>query len=127
MTATKTEAAQALTLDSFWRWAAAHYNCILRAGSDQCVIYDQRYLHWHLIEEEQDLLVVQVVRGKDLVSELVIDARQVAYVESSVQDDENVLFELVGDVNGEPVPLYHFVMAHGFDDDAGRNPHEWTH
>ncbi len=124
---TFSENSQASSLEVFWRWASIHYNCILRAGSDQCIIYDQSYLHWHLIEEEDDLLIVQVIRGKDLIAELIIDARQVMYVESTIQDDNNVQFELITDVHGEPVPLYHFLMAHGYEDGEGRSAHEWTH
>lgn len=122
-----TEDAQALSVQKFWRWAAAHYNCILRAGSDQCVVYDQPYLHWHLIEEEDDLFVAQIIRGKDLITELVVDARQVVYVESTQQEDANVLFELIGNIGGEPVPLYHFVMAHGYESEEERTRSTWTH
>lgn len=118
---------QALSLEAFWRWAAAHYNCILRAGAEQCVIYDQPYLHWHLISEEDDLLIAQVIRGKDLITELVVDAQQVRYVESNTQEDGNVLFELVGEVQGEPLSLYHFLMAHGYEDETPQRRHEWTH
>jgi hypothetical protein len=118
---------QALSVQQFWRWAAAHYNCIIRAGSDQCVVYDQPYLHWHLIEEEDDLYIAQIIRGKDLITELVIDARQVVYVESVQQEDANVLFELIGNIEGEPIALYHFLMAHGYENEDDRARSKWTH
>jgi hypothetical protein len=117
---------QALTLPQFWRWLKLHYNCILRAGDDGCMIYDQPYLHWHLLEEEEDLLVVQVIRGKDLIAELIIDQRQIMYVEAVPQEDNNVLFDLIGAVEDEPVSLVHFLLAHAYEDE-GQDRHRWTH
>lgn len=116
---------QALTLAQFWRWLKLHYNCILRAGDDACVVYDQPYLHWHLLEED-DLLVVQIIRGKDLITELIIDQRQVMYVEAVPQEDNNVLFDLIGTGEGEPVSLINFLMSHGYEDE-GPDGHRWTH
>jgi hypothetical protein len=117
---------QALTLAQFWRWLKLHYNCILRAGDDGCVVYDQPYLHWHLLEEDDDLLVVQVIRGKDLITELVIDQRQVMYVEAVPQEDNNVLFDLIGTGEGEPVSLINFLMSHGYEEES-QDGHGWTH
>ena len=91
------------------------------------MLYDQEDLHWHLIEEEDELLVAQLVRGKSLIAELVIDARQITYVESAVQPDDTVLFQLVGDINGEPVPLYHFLMSHDYEEELARSGRQWTH
>ena len=116
-----------LELDAFWKWASAHYNCIVRAGSDSCVIYDQPYVHWHLAQERDGTLVVQLIRGKDLISELVIDPRQVMYVESRPDEEEQVLFELIVEAQGEAVPVYHFLMAHGYDDDQTGPRRGWTH
>jgi len=118
---------QALSIDQFWKWAAIHYNCILRAGNETILVFDYDYLHWHLVEEEDELLVVQIIRGKDIITELVIDRRMVMYVESNPQDDGNVLFELVGSVQGEPMALFHFLMSHGYEDEDERPAHKWTH
>ncbi len=115
-----------LSLADFWRWASYHYNCILRAGSDTCVVFDQPYLHWHLLQEPDGTLVVQTIRGKDLIAEIVVDPASVVYVESSPQEDDQVLFELFVETAEEPIPLFHFLMSHGFDEeqnDVGR----WTH
>ena len=71
--------------------------------------------------------MVQVIRGKDLISELVIDPRQVMYVESSPQEGDNVLFELIGGEEGEAFPIYHFLMAHGYDDESEEPSSRWTH
>jgi len=119
--------ATTLTLGIFWQWVGAHYNCIVRAGSDTCVFFDQPFLHWHLIEDLDGQLVAQLIRGKDLVGELVIDPRMVLYVEVTAQDDEQVLFELVVDSDGEPIPQFHFLMAHGYDEDQDAARRGWTH
>jgi hypothetical protein len=119
--------ANTLTLDAFWRWASAHYNCIIRAGSDSSVLYDQPYLHWHLLQEREGMLVAQLVRGKDLVAELVVDPRNVMYVESRPDEEDQVLFELIVEMQGEAVPFYHFLMAHGYDDDQDLPSRGWTH
>jgi len=118
---------QALSLDLFWRWLKIHYNCIVRAGGEGCVVYDQPYLHWHMIEEEDDLYIVQLIKGKDLITEIVIDARQIMYVESSSHEDNNVLFELIGTIQNEPVSLFHFMMAHGYEEEEERSSSRWTH
>lgn len=116
-----------ITLDAFWKWASAHYNCIIRAGSDSCVLYDQPYLHWHLAVEREGTLVAQLVRGKDLIAELVIDPRHVLYVEARPDEDEQVLFEVVVENEGEALPLYHFLMAHGYDEGQESASRGWTH
>jgi hypothetical protein len=114
-----------LAVEQFWHWLAMHYNCILRAGSDDCVIYDQNYLHWHLLEDEDGLWVVQIIRGKEVITELVIDRTQVLYVEVAEQEEEQVLFELMGSVDGEVRCFYHFLMAHGVESEPPS--HGWTH
>lgn len=117
---------QALSFEQFWGWLKIHYNCIVRAGGEGCVVYDQPYLHWHMLEEE-DLSIVQIIRGKDLITELVIEPRQVMYVESTLQEENNVLFELIGTIQDEPVSLFHFMMAHGYEEEEERIRPRWTH
>lgn len=117
-----------LSLQDFWSWAAYHYNCILRAGSDTCVIFDQPYMHWHLLQEPDGTLVVQTLRNKDLLAEIVIDPGHVMYVESTPQEEEQVLFELVvSGESGEVIPLFHFLMAHGYDEEQTVQGRGLTH
>lgn len=118
---------KALNLDEFWRWASMHYNCILRAGNDACVVFDHPYLHWHLTRED-GLLFVQLVRGKDLIAEFAIDPNLVLYVEATPQqEEEQVNFDLVANVDGEPLNIFHFLMAHGYDEDEDSQRRGWTH
>lgn len=118
---------RALTLEQFWSWAAIHYNCILRAGNDSCLVFDHPYIHWHLAREE-GLLFIQAIRGKDLLAEFAIDPNIVIYVESNPQpEEEQVIFDLVARVNGEPLSIFHFLMAHGYDEDEETSRRGWTH
>jgi len=114
------QAGTALALERFWKWLKDHSNCILRAGTQDCYLYDQDELHWHLGEGPDRNLWVQVMSGKQLVSELVIETASVLFVQAApdTETDEpgRFLFELVGGPKDEAYPLYHFLMAHGFDD-----------
>jgi hypothetical protein len=118
---------KALNLDQFWRWVTVHYNCIIRAGNDSCLLFDLPDLHWHLTRED-GLLYVQLIRAKDLIAELAIDPTVVLYVEATPQqEEEQVIFDLVADVDGEPMSVFHFLMAHGYDEAADAQRRSWTH
>ena len=58
--------------------------------------------------------VVQLVRGKDLVGEIVLDPRQVLAVQATPMEEGRYRFELVG--SGSDEALYFFVVAHGFEE-----------
>ncbi len=106
----------AFPFEAFWHWVTTHPNCILRAGTPEAVLYDDDDLHWHFAAEDASLLV-QVIRGKRLIGEIVVDPEQVAYVQEVPGDvpDEHT-FELVAESESEPFPAYFFVMAHGWDE-----------
>lgn len=108
-----------LTFDAFWQWLQDHPNCILRAGSADAVLFDHEDFHWMLLEEEDRRAVVQVIRGKNLVGELVVFGRDVQSVQVTPDpetgDRGHFLVELMDGGKGEPQSLYHFVMSHGVD------------
>ena len=106
-----------LTFDVFWKWLGSHPNCILRAGTPEAVIYDDDDLHWHFTSEEATTLLVQVLRGKRLIGELLLDPDQVTYVQgvAGPREDEHV-FELITEGEKDRVAAYFFVMAHGYED-----------
>ncbi len=115
------QAGTTLPFERFWRWLKQHVNCIVRAGTGDSWLHDQEAFHWHLEEDEQRSPVVQLVWGKLLVGEMVLDVRDVLYVQA-VPDPEagepgHFLFELVGG-GGEPYPVYHFLLAHGFEEEG---------
>ncbi len=115
------ETGATLSFDRFWRWLKRHANCILRAGTPESFLYDQDDLHWHLEEDEERVPTVQLLRGKQLLGEVVIEARDILFVQALPDPDGEqgqFLFELVGGGGDEPYPVYHFVLAHGFDEET---------
>jgi hypothetical protein len=110
---------QTLTFDRLWQWLQEHPNCILRCGSTEATLFDHEDFHWVFLEEEDRRAVVQLVKGKTLVGELVIPGRDVREVQV-LPDPEgasegHVLVELLGGPKEDPQPLYHFVMTHGME------------
>jgi hypothetical protein len=116
------ETGTTLPFDQFWRWLRQHANCIVRAGTVDTFLYDQDAFHWHLEEDEERNPVVQLVWAKSLVAEMVLDVRDVLYVEATPDESGEAghfLFELVGGSKEEPYAVYHFVMAHAFEEEGG--------
>ena len=78
-----------LSFGVFWEWLITHPNCILRAGTPEAAIFDDDDLHWHFATAAEDgTPVVQVLRGKRLIGELLLVPDQVSYVQGSVVEDE---------------------------------------
>ena len=116
------ETGTTLAFDAFWRWLRQHANCILRAGTVDTYLYDQDAFHWQLEEDEERNPVVQLVWAKQLVAELVLDVRDVLYVEATPDDagePGHFVFELMGGAKEEPYAVYHFVVAHAFEEEGG--------
>ncbi len=108
-----------LTFDRFWKWLLDHPNCILRAGTVDALFYDMEEFHWHLMEDEHHMPVVQIIRGKNLVGEIVIDTRDLLFVQVTPEtegDTNRFLFEVIGGPKGDTYAAYHFLMAHGFEE-----------
>jgi hypothetical protein len=114
------ETGTTIEFDRFWRWLKRHAGCILRAGTPDSYLYDQDDLHWHLEEDDDRVPVVQLMRGKQVLGELVLEVREVLFVQA-VPDPEGepgqFVFELVGG-GEEPYAVYHFLLAHGFEEEA---------
>lgn len=114
----------ALSFEDFWEWVVVHPNCILRAGVQNSVIYDDEDYHWHFAQDGPDTFMVQIIRGKRLVGEFVVYSESVAYVQILTGDQEGeVLFEAVAAEGSETPLACFFVMSHGFDVDMGESPH----
>jgi hypothetical protein len=112
-----------ITFDAFWSWIQDHPGCILRVGSADAVLFDDDDLHWVFMEEEDRRGVVQLIKGKNLVGELVLYGRNVHRVQV-VPDPESgdrghFLIELLDEGKEEPRVLYHFLVAHGIDQAVG--------
>jgi len=113
------ESGTTLPFDRFWRWLRQHVNCIVRAGNADAWLHDQEAFHWNLDEDEARNPLVQLVWGKLLVGEMAMDVREVLFVQATPEPSAQgqFLFELVAGGTGEPYPAYHFVLAHGFEEE----------
>jgi hypothetical protein len=108
----------ALTMDSFWKWLKEHANCVIQASTAEAHLYDQDDVHWHIAEELDRTLVVQLIRGKQMIAEIVMDPRDVLYIQSTADTarPERFVFEMVAGSKDETFVLCSFLMAHGFED-----------
>ena len=103
------------SFDAFWSWLLRHPNCIVRAGTPETQIFDDEDLHWHFANEGATLFV-QVIRGKRLMGELLIDPEAVAYVQAYGEEPEGEFaFELISETETDRVALYFFVLSHGME------------
>jgi len=120
---TKAETAPPLTFDRFWRWLLDHPNCVVRVGSDDCTLIDHDDLHWDFLEEEEGNVIVQLVKGKALLAELIIARRDVLFVQASLDVESAAqgywLFELIGGPKDETYAVAHVLMSHGMEQQQG--------
>jgi len=109
----------AIDFETFWAWVIQHPNCILRVNTPDAVLYDDEDLHWYLGPTE-GLLVIQVIRGKRLMGEIILDPERVTYVQDVGEEREGEhLFELISEQPTDRVAAYVFVLSHGLDESKG--------
>lgn len=112
-----------LPFETFWSWLVTHPNCVLRAGTPETILYDDEDLHWHFAAEGAQTLLIQVIRGKRLMGEILLEPEHVAYVEGTAGDREDeYVFELVTETESDRVASYFFVLTHGYDGEQAQ-PH----
>jgi len=112
-----------LPFEQFWGWLVTHPNCILRAGTPESVLYDDEDLHWHFASEAGAALLVQLVRGKRLTGELLVEPDQISYVQGYTGDREGeFVFECVLENESEQVASYFFVLTHGYETEGAFTP-----
>ncbi len=112
-----------LPFEAFWNWVVTHPNCILRAGTPEAVLYDDEDLHWHFAAEGGSTLLVQVLRGKRLMGELLVDSEQTTYVQAvQGQHDDEHLFELITETEKDRIVGCFFVLTHGYEDESTISP-----
>ena len=112
-----------LPFPTFWSWLMTHPNCILRAGTPEAVLYDDDDLHWHFAAEGDNTQLVQVLRGKTLVGELLLEPKQLSYVQAVPPENaDEHCFELMSDADGEPFVAFFFVLAHAWEDEPSHTP-----
>jgi hypothetical protein len=114
---------QTLAFEPFWGWLSGHPNCILRAGTPETVLYDDEDLHWHFAGEDNGTVLVQVLRGKRLIGELLVEPEQVAYVQASAGEEEGeFLFELIVENEADQMASWFFVLSHGYEAEGAFTP-----
>ena len=96
------ETGSTLTFEKFWRWVKRHPHCILRAGTADAFLYDQDDLHWRLDEDAARVPTVQLF---------------VQVTPDPEGEAGQFLFEVIGG-DAEPYPVYHFLLAHGFEEEG---------
>ncbi len=120
------ETGRTLTFDRFWRWLQDHPNCLIEAGTPDCYLVDHDLFHWQLGEDEENGPYVQLSFGKEAVGELLLDSRDVLFVQARPDatdaEPNRTLFELIGGSPEEPYPLYRFVVAHGLENESDHPP-----
>jgi hypothetical protein len=122
--------AQTLSFEKFWNWLAHHQNCILRAGTQELVLFDQEDFHWSLSREEDGMFLVRLEKGKNLVGELVLFSNDISYVQYEPGDGDEFVFECVVETASAREAAYHFVLTHSYEDQeppAGQTGRRWTH
>ena len=116
-----------LPFDTFWAWLRAHRNCIVRVGTPYSILMDHDDFHWDVVTEDGDTQVVQLMRAKDLVGEVIILASEIAYVQCVRDDAEEQVFECIVETPQSKEVLYHFLISHGYEDDTPSSSARWTH
>ncbi len=116
-----------IPFEKFWVWLQAHANCILRSGTPDALLFDHDDYHWHLAAEDEHTLIVQLVRGKELVGEILVMASEIAYVHCESTENGEFLFECIVENEAAREVAYHFAMAHEFEDAEVLSPRRSIH
>jgi len=107
-----------LSFDAFWTWLQSHLNCIVRVSTPEAVIFDDDDLHWYLGPLDA-AHVAQVIRGKRLMGEILIEPERVIYVQAQGEERKSeFVFEAVSETETERLVAYTFVLTHDLDSDA---------
>ncbi len=107
-----------ISFDAFWSWLQGHVNCLVRVASEEAVLFDDDDLHW-FIGPLDGTQVVQAIRGKRLMAELVIDPERVTYVQAVGEERSGeYLFEAISETETDRRAAYTFVLVHNLDSEA---------
>ncbi len=107
-----------LSFEAFWTWLQGHVNCVLRVGTQDAVLLDDDDLHWY-VGSLDGTDVVQVIRGKRLMGEIVIDPERVTYVQAmGAERKGEYLFEAISESETDRLAAYSFVLVHDLDSEA---------
>ncbi len=112
-----------VSFENFWAWLVQHPNCLMRAGTADAMLYDDEDYHWY-VGQDGGAFVAQVIRGKRLVGDMLIDPARVAYVSvvGEAREGEHH-FELISETETDRFAAYTFVLTHGMTEDDEQQTH----
>jgi len=87
---------------------------------------DHDDFHWDVVSEDEETQVVQLMRAKDLIGEVIVLASEIAYVQCVPDSTDEQLFECIVETPHSTEVLYHFLLSHGFDEESS-SAERWTH
>ena len=116
-----------IPFEKFWTWLQGHPNCILSAGTSDAVLFDDDDFHWHFASDEEGGLLVQVIRGKQIVGEIMILPRDIAYVQSESKAEEEHVFECIVETESEQAVAYYFTLSHEYSAEEVPKPGRFVH
>ena len=91
------------------------------------MLFDDDDLHWQFGSDGQTLFT-QVLRGKRLMGEMLMNSEAISYVEvHSGERDDEFFYDMVVETEAERVVAYFFVMAHGMDEEEGEGGRHAVH
>lgn len=111
---------------TFWSWLKRHTGCILRIGTPDIYVNDHDLFHWMVDEDADGNPNIFLFLGKTLISELMLEARDIQFVHLLPAKDpdnpEHCLFQIIGGEDDEdPYPLVLFLMDHGIEAEPSPN------
>lgn len=121
------ETSVTIPFETFWRWLQAHPNCILRAGTPEIALFDDDDLHWHFGNDEDGVLLVQLIRGKKIQAEMLVQPSDIAYVECGPPIGEEFSFDCITETPDSRLSSYHFVLSHAYDQEEQVTPGRFVH
>ena len=116
-----------LSFEELWKYLQYHANCIVSAGTADTVIYDHDDYHWHFAKEGKDTLV-QVIRGKHMVGEMLVAGTHVTFVQGVDKEGGDFLYECYVEGSEGPVASYYFTVSHAHEPEEEKRPQgRWVH
>ena len=112
-----------ISFETFWTWITQHPNCLVRVATPDAVLYDDEDFHWY-IGPDQAQLVVQMIRGKRLMGEILVDPERVTYIQTLGEERQGEhVFEAILESTLDRTASYTFVLTHGLDEEAEPSAH----
>ncbi len=111
-----------MPFEQFFKWLLGHRNCLTRIEAGPVTLADNELLHWDMFDEGE-ASVIQLIQGKTLVAEIMIERGEVQFVQASPDLEEpnsgQWVFECIGGTPEQTFPMFAFIMTHGIEQSQG--------